>query len=411
MLFLKECKKVVKSLTFWIYCITLGLMFFTNYFSDCSDPATITGDEYKVVEDHELIMDGAVNSLMGEFASNVYICYPYGFYKSVSLKDSKKDQIEKYLQELMHTDHDGLMELMKEGQVNYVYHGMSETPEYVFDTMFVDKSVSYERFTQIMAEVDDILGGGSNYAVDSLMYNYSRVPMTKEDIAQEYDDFYEKDRITRSLARYFSDYAGIDLAFLPVFVAAVFTAADRRRRMTELVYSRKISSARLTFTRFAALVITMFIPVLITMVISFIQALHVYQGEDMDMTVMFTLPTFWLLPNIMICTATGMLLTEFFSAGVAIIVQFAWSFRSLMASSAALYGEIDRFVLICRHNTLGGRDIFMHTFDAFVFNRIFYMVLSLAAVCIAAIVYNMKRGGRFNGIRLFGEGGILRRKA
>ena len=34
MLFLKECKKVARSLTFWIYCIILALMFFSNYYSD-----------------------------------------------------------------------------------------------------------------------------------------------------------------------------------------------------------------------------------------------------------------------------------------------------------------------------------------------------------------------------------------
>ena len=48
--------------------------------------------------------------------------------------------------------------------------------------------------------------------------------------------------------------------------------------------------------------------------------------------------------------------------------------------------------------------------DQFVFNRIFYMLLSLAMIMLAVLIYDMKRGGRFNGIRLFGEGGILRRK-
>lgn len=411
MLFFKECKKVIKFMSFWIYCVLLGLMFFSNYYSDCSDRAELSENEYKIVEDSDLIMDGAVNALMGEFVSNRFVCYPYGFYKSVSLKESKLNEVEKLLQELTHTDHDGLMALKEEAQVNYVYHGMSETPEYVFDTITVDKSVSYERFKEIMGEVDDILGGGSNYAVDSLKFNYSRVPVTDEDRAKSWADFYEQDRITGALARYFSDYVGIDLAFIPVFVAAIFVAADRRRRMTELVYSRKISSARLTFTRYAALVTVMFIPVLILMVIAFVQALTVFQGESMDRTAMFTLPTFWLLPNIMVCTAVGMLLTEVFSAGVAIAVQFAWSFRSLMSGTMALCGDINKFELICRHNTMGERELFLQTFNDFVFNRIFYMVFSVVLVCIAAYVYDLKRGGRFNGIRLFGKGGIFRRKA
>ena len=42
---------------------------------------------------------------------------------------------------------------------------------------------------------------------------------------------------------------------------------------------------------------------------------------------------------------------------------------------------------------------------------IFWAVLSLVFVVLAALVYDAKRGGKFNGIRLFGKGGILRHKA
>ena len=412
MLFFKECKKIVRSLTFWIYCILVALMFFGNYYAEAEYRETGSPEGgYKIVEDQEMIMDGAINELMGEFASNRYVCYPYGFIKQVKLKDSDSDKIEKYIQELTHTDHNGVMELLEEGSKGSVLYGLNEYPEYHFDTMYVDKSVSYERFKEIMGEIDDILGGGSNYNVDSLVYNYSRVPMTAEDAAKEYDIFINEDKVTGALARLYSDYTGIDLALLPVFVAAALVAADRRRRMTELVYSRKISSVRLVFTRYSALVATMFIPVLITMIIAFVQAMNIYSGESMDMTVMFTLPTFWLLPEIMIVTAVGILVTELFSSGVAIIVQFVWAFASLMKGSTELYGEIGRFDLICRHNTIGHRDIFMHNFNDFAFNRIFFIVLSLVIIGIAAYVYDLKRGGRFHGIRLFGEGGMLRRKA
>ena len=416
MLFFKECKKVARSLTFWIYCIILALMFFTNYYSDSKyyeGPPSAYEEDYgtKVVEDPELIMDGAINALMGEFASNRYICYPVGFYKAVSLDESDREMVEKYIQELTGTNHEGIAEFMDEAQINYVEHGLSTYPEYVFNTMIVDKNVSYDRFVEIMGAIDDILGGGSFYAVDSLASNFALVPMTYEEALKEYEDSITEDTMTGALSRLFCDYTGIDLALIPVFVAAAFTAADRRRRMTELVYSRKISSLRLTFTRYAALVTTMFIPVLITMIIAAVQASVVYSGEELKMYFMFTTPVFWLLPEIMIVTAVGMLLTEIFSAGIAIAVQGVWAFLSLMSGSNNLYGDITKFGLMCRHNTLYHRSAFMETYNDFVFNRIFYMLLALVLVCAAAYVYNLKRGGRFNGIRLFGEGGILRRKA
>ena len=429
MLFLKECKKVARSLVFWIYCAIVALMFFTQYAADCGPVSVGTFDDYKIVENHDLIMERAVNTLMDEFTVNQYVCYPFGFYKSVSLKEKDDRKVEEYIQEMLGTDHAGLEALleshlcgwmntdheeiekmMEANKISSVLGLLRLSPENRFDDIAVKEGLTYERFTEIMGEIDDILGGGSNYKTDNLVYNYSGVPMEYEEALAEYNVFIGEDKITYALARLYSDYTGIDLALFPVFVAAVFTAADRRRRMTELIYTRKISSAKLVCTRYAALVTTMYIPVFITMVIALIQALVIFKGQSMDITAMFTLPTFWLLPNIMTATATGMLLTEIFSAGVAIAVQFIWAFLSLMSGSARLCGDISKFGLICRHNTIGHRDLFMQTFGDFVFNRIFFMILSLAAAAAAAYVYNLKRGGRFHGIRLFGEGGILRRK-
>lgn len=416
MLFLKECKRIVRSLTFWIYCIFVVLMFATQYYADCmykQDKPYREQESYgfKVVEDHDLIMSEALNTLLSEYSSNRYTCYPFGFYKAVHLKDKKRNKVEEYLMELTDTDREGLGTLIGQGETAYISEGVSEYEMKYFDNIKLDSAVSYERFTEIMGDIDDILGGGSEYAVDSLVYKYSQVPMTYEDAAAEYDTFVNDEKITGALARLFSDYAGIDLALIPVFAAAALMIADKRHKMNELLYSRKISSFRLVFTRYAALVTMMFIPVLITMVAALIQAFNVYNGYKLDIPVMFTLPTFWLLPEIMIVTALGMLLTEIFSSGTAILVQVIWAFLSLMRGGAELSGDIGKFNLICRHNTLGGGDIFLLEHDNFVFNRVFFMVLSIVILMLTVCVYNLKRGGKFNGIRLFGEGGILRHKA
>ena len=103
--------------------------------------------------------------------------------------------------------------------------------------------------------------------------------------------------------------------------------------MSDLVYSRKISSFRLVFTRYAALITAMFLPLLITMIIAQIQAVSIY-GSNISMTALFTLPSFWLVPNIMEAAAVGMLFTELFSGGTAVIVQFLSWF--LVLSQAAV---------------------------------------------------------------------------
>ena len=415
MLFFKECRKTIRSFTFWIYCMIVALFFFTQYYADCSqrDEAPRPGQEdygYKIVEDHDLTMYKALNTLTEEYASNRYVCYPFGFYKGVRLKEEKQKKVEEYILESSGAEHSDIEELIKNGQLYNVDHGASSFTEYELDPIDVSAGMTYDRFVDIMEDIDDLLGGGSQYETDSLIERYSRVPMDYEDAVEEYDDFTEKDGVTGSLARYFSDYMGIVLAIMPVFVAAAFVAADRKSRMTGLIYARRISSFRLVLTRYAALVFTMFVPVLIMIVIAFLQALIVYNGDDIYMTAMFTLPVFWLLPNIMEAAAAGVLFTELFSGGTAIIVQFVWWYLSLMTGSAGLSGKIGRFTLICRHNTPYRRMDFLMRHDQFVFNRIFYMLLSLAMIMLAVLIYDMKRGGRFNGIRLFGEGGILRRK-
>ena len=109
--------------------------------------------------------------------------------------------------------------------------------------------------------------------------------------------------------------------------------------------------------------------------------------------------------------AAGMLLTELISGGAAILVQFVLWFIPLLRGSGMLWGNISRFTLICRHNSLFYREQFITHMGAFVFSRIFYILISLILVLLTVLVYELKRGGRFNGVRLFGESGILRRKA
>ncbi|MBR1823716.1 MAG: ABC transporter permease [Ruminococcus sp.] len=407
MLFFKECKKILRSLTFWIYCIIVILMFFSQYYADANNEAYPDG--YKIVMDEEKIMNGALCGLLGEYSANYYVCYPYGFYKSVSLKEKDKHKIEEYLMELTDTDSEGLTKILKQGEQYTVVTGMVEHTMYEFKNMNVSSELQYSRFKEIMENVDDILGGGSSYQIEELAGNYSFQEMTPEEEAAEYDLFISNDKVTGALARLFSDYLGIDLAFLPVFVAAALVAADRRSKASDNIYSRKISSCRLVFTRYSALIVTMFVPIFITMIIALIQAIHIYNDKSINVLSMFAMPSFWLIPNIMTASAVGMFATEMFSAGAAIIIQAAWSFRSLM--SEPLAGSIGKFDLICRHNTLFERDSFMAHYNDFVFNRIFYIILSIGIIGLTAVVFEMKRRGVFNGIRLFGKGGIFGRKA
>ena len=418
MLFVKECKKVLKSLVFWIYCLLAILMFLTNYFSDClaeefpPQPGLYAGEYgFKPSTDRDVIIESSINSLLNDYISNNYICYPFGFYKAVHLKEKDKKKIENYITEITNFDSKKIEEIQKNSKEYYVTEGFNEYKEYQVDQFaFNTNNVTYERFLEIMDDIDHILGGGSEYSAESVEFTFSMIPMTYEDSLNDYNDLFEKDKISKGYARLFSDYLGIVLSIVPVFVAVSMVTADKRNNMQDLILSRKISNYKLIFTRFFALVIMMFIPVIISMIIAFIQLQILYHGQEISLSGMFTLPSFWLIPNISMSTAIGMLFSEIFSGGTAIIAQFMWWFISLIKGASSLYGKIEKSTFICRHNTIYERSIFMSEINNFIFNRIFYIILSLIAILLTAYIYELKRGGKFNGIKLFGKGGILRHK-
>ena len=99
----------------------------------------------------------------------------------------------------------------------------------------------------------------------------------------------------------------------------------------------------------------------------------------------------------LLSAALGMLLTELLSPLAAVFVQGAWWFGSIFASSGALTGNITSFVLVPRHNSLYGADVFAETLRQFTFNRIFYTVLSFVLIAAAAVLYEIKRGGGLSG--------------
>lgn len=409
MLFGKECRRILTSLTFIIYCFVVGL-FFVSQFIDENKGDPYIPDE-KISEDHDIIMDSAVDCLANEYLANNYICYPIGFYKSVRLKEDDSQKVEECLLEITGLTHDELMDIRDSGEHYYVEHGIQETMYYEIGELPVSDTITYERFCELMGQVDDILGGGSKYKVDDLVANYSYVPMTQEDREAIISDLYDKDRVVGGYARLFSDYVGIDLGIMPVFVAAALVSADRRKRVSDLIYTRKISSLKLIFTRYAALVTMMFIPVILCMITADIHLIRYFDFNDLALYKMFTLPTFWLLPQLMIVTAAAMIVTEVFSSGIAILFQFAWWFYSIMADGARLSGSISKFDLVCRHNTVFGREEFMLSRNDFIFNRIFYFIAAIVITAITAYIYELKRGGRFHGIRLFGKDSIFRHKA
>lgn len=402
MLFFKECKKVVCSLAFLLYVAVVVVMYGTQFGSALAEPMErpkIGAEWYgtKEVDLPEVVMPEAVESLMQEYLKGTYDAYPHMFYKQVKLKEKDSARIAAILEELtgltkaeLDSFEDfelgGYMGAIDEEGKQVMYYRPPVLPEYT-----LSETVSYERFKELMREADDIIGGGSKYEEGKLPDYFGNVAMTYEDALADYEELMRGDNLPKAYLRLFSDYAGIDLGIIPVFVCVALWQMDKRSRMEALIYSRKRSSAGIVLTRYAALVCCMAVPVLLTMLHAVIHITGLYPELSLSFGTAVGMALLWLLPNITVVTALGAFLTELVSPLIAIFVQGAWWYMAL--ESTDLVGQITRYALIIRHNSMGRISLFEAQYGDFVWNRWFYLGVSVLLLAVTVAVYEWKRRG------------------
>lgn len=409
MLFFKECKKVLFSLTFLIYLVAVMGFYFTQFHEDCKEeisPPRQGLDDYGTAskEVPEILMPAAANGLVTEYLRGYYVAYPIGFYKEVKLSQKKSAQMAEIITEITGISqqeldsfsdfNEGEMTMIPDGNGGYI--PVVEKPN--IPEINIPDTMTYEHFRELMRKADKIIGGGSDYSDDNIVDNFSRLPRTYDDALADYNAIIEKDKFTGAYARLFCDYIGIIVSILPVFAAASLVNADRKSRMEQLVYSRKISSTKLVFSRFAALSVMLAIPVIILSAAATFQVMKLYPNKSIDIFAIPRMSVCWLLPNILFSTALGMLMTEIVSPLIAFFAQGVIWFTSVMKGTE-LTGDIGRFTLVCRHNSLYDRTAFIEDLNKFEFNRIFYTVISLVIITLTAWIYSMKRKGNFNAVR------------
>lgn len=407
MLFLKECRKILFSLTFILYFAAMLAMYFTQFHSDCDktiyEPQPGQTD-YGMIEKEvpEILMPAAAESLVREYLSDSFSAYPIGFYKEVKLNQKKKRQMAEIINEITGITEEQLDSFgeYEESGINMNQNGEMVYTESEIPEINIPENLTYEHFRELMREADKIIGGGSNYSDDWIIREFSTVPKTYKDALAEYNQFLIEDKITGAYARLFCDYMGITAAILPVFAAVSLAALDKKSRMEQLAYSRRISSVKLIFVRYAALVFTMVIPVFITATVALFRVKSMYPDNAADYSAIYRYSAIWLIPNIMTASAVGMFITEIASGLLAIFVQGVWWFCSITGSTGILTGNIGKFTLVIRHNSIFGLNLFKADYGNFIFNRIFYAVVSVAAIALTAFIYEQKRRGIFNGITI-----------
>ena len=382
MLLWKEIKKTVLSITFAVFIIFLlafaisqEVLNFSNEIITVPQQGEDYGTQQK--EETELIMPAAFSSLYKEFTANEYIAYPIGFYKNVKLNDTDQEKMAEIISTLSGVPVDDLLN-KSNIKVN------------------LSADISYKKFKECMKQADNLIGGGSNYSENSLL-NFSCVKITYEEAVESYNLIASTDKFTGAYARLFCDYIGIILSILPVFIAVAVCLKDRRAKMNDLIYARKISSFKLILSRYFAIIIAVMLPTVILAYISNSTIWGQYSGMNLDYFAPLKYAIGWLMPSAMIAVAIGIFFTELTETPIAIAIQGLWWFIDLNAGVSRMGGVHTLFELTPRHNVLGNTQIFLDEFNTLVANRLVMSGAALLFVIATVIIYEQKRRGRFSG--------------
>ena len=397
MLLLQEIKKIVKSIPYLIFIAAVVIGLFSQgvfRFQDdlLEEPQPGGSYGFKQEEIAEQIMPAALRDLLTEFSNNNYTTYPIGFIKHVKLSEGT-----------FQIGGDGMQQDGNGGFTIGSDENQQNSSEKI--TFAVRDDMDYSRFKELMGQADDLLGGGSNYAVDSLI-GYGTVPLTYEEAKERYDLAVSSDQVTGGYARLFSDYAGVMvLSILPVFLAVILSMKDQRAKMEALIYTKKTSAAKLTFIRYLAIVIAAMAPVIILSYLSNMMVWSSYYGMQLDYLAPLKYDFGWLLPSVMISTAIGMFLTELTGTPIAVAVQGLWWMFDVNLGIKNIPSGYALFRLAPRHNV--GADSLFRTqdyldhFGSLVQNRLLMAGIALALILLTILIYEAKRKGKFGGNAIF----------
>ncbi len=428
MLFLHELKKTIFSISYILFVIIAVLAIFSQgalNFSGDKISKPVIGEDYGTKNEDlpETVMPAALQSLYAEFVENNYTCYPIGSIKNVKLNDDEQMRIAEIIADItgMNTDEiyhiqgssydislegvSGDINLQSDGNGVFFILGNENENEKTIQEERIDFSVredmSYTEFKELMQEVDDILGGGSNYAAESLI-GFGTVPRTYEEADAAYELVKSSDKITGGYARLFSDYAvAIVFSFFPVFLAIIISTKDRYAKMSELIYTRKAAGIKIVLMRYLAILTAVMLTAVILSYISSATVWSMYTGMELDYFVPLAYDFGWIMPSAMTAVAVGMFLTELTNTPVAIAVQGIWWFIDMNMGMESVSASYSLLRLAPRHNA--GTDAYFRTqdfidnFSNLLANRLLFAGLSVILVIGTAIVFEAKRKGKFNG--------------
>ncbi len=178
---------------------------------------------------------------------------------------------------------------------------------------------------------------------------------------------------------------------------------DRMDHMTELLYIRKVSSLKLVLTRYLAGITMVLIPVILLSFESLIPLISFgsEHGISIDCFAFIKYILWWLLPTVMIVSATGVFFTLLTDSSFAVLLQFLW--WMIDRGVTGLSGDTKMITLMIRHNTLRGYELVKDRFHVICMNRLLMAGISILLVILSVWILQQKRKGKINAAYIFGK--------
>lgn len=445
-LFVMECRKIMRSVLYWLYIAALAVTVIQNYETAVKEelrrtdnPASVfyiaengayADNTDKLSEDagHTMMIE-TTRRLIDSYRNNSYEYYPFGYVKRKTLSEKEQAEILLYLKELTGLDGPSIIGadekrdsedmqisgggafVLNPGQGGTFKNGQFIAEpgdwEYVENNSGLSQSVenpgsgfemqvTINRFKEIMDCVNDLIGRNSYFGWTMLTLYYGSNDMQDAPITkQQHWEFFEKDYVTGAFARYFCDSISLIVLCLPAFVIIELLLKDKRYKMNELLYPRTESSAKIIITRFEAVSCMTMLPVFILSVKSLL-ILVLYCCKNGIYADMFAFAVYifaWIFPTVLLVVSIALfvtVLTENYSAVLLAGVIWLFGRPSVDKLAGGNYGLFD---LIIRHNTLKGYGRMMENIQMLILNRILVSAAALLLVGFAIIVYDTKRKG------------------
>lgn len=391
-LFFKECKEILKSITYYIFLACIVIFFITQMGSFQGISKPMPNQEsygFKYSDDENIIMQATIDRLAHEFSENSYTTYPLGFYKEVKLNDDEITEVYKLLEDITGIDENQLIKKFED------YTSTQHIPQVEF--IKAKENLTFEEFSKYIGEVDDILGGGSYFFNPGNLQINTWIERTYDDANKDYESIMNNDKVSRAHARLFSDYMGIVLAILPIFLAVTRVLKDKRSKCEQVIFSKQCSSTTIVLSRYLAIVAMIILPLILISITPTLQSIYLADSNGIraDYFAFIKVIFGWLMPTVLVTVSVGFFLTELTNGPIAILVQGIWWFVSMSLGASKLVGYVG-MNLIPRFNSFGSYDIYKSVFNELVINRAFYSIVGLFIIVITIFIYDKKRKGKLN---------------